>query len=364
MNKIRLLLVDDSSFIRQVLSRLLSADPDLEVVATAANGRLALSRLSDAQPDVVILDVEMPEMNGIETLAALRKSHPHLPVIMYSTLTRPGVRATIDALLLGANDYATKPEKRELVEHSIHESLIPKIKLHAAARRGDAAIGAGHQPAPLGHAQVSRPVPPVDRLTPRPRVEAIAIAASTGGPSALARLFCDLPENLPVPILIVQHMPPEFTNHLAYRLSSQGNCVVREAVANEFVSGSRGWIAPGDFHMTVKRIAGMVRAQLNQDPPVNACRPAADVLFESAAEVFGSGVLAVVLTGMGQDGREGCESIRRAGGGILVQDQASSVVWGMPGAVARSGLADQVLPIGGLAAEIVRRVRVGRGETG
>ena len=379
MNKIRLLIVDDAAFIRQVLSRLLSEDPELEVVATAINGRMALSKLADVQPDAVILDVEMPEMNGLETLAAIRKLDTRLPVIMFSSLTRPGVRATVDALLLGASDYAAKPERPDQVEHCIRQTLIPKIKLHAAVGRGGSGTaipqGGREQPSPparVGAAdRPGKPQPAGEKASSpagehahepvtRPPVDVIAIAASTGGPTALARLFADLPGDLPVPILVVQHMPPNFTSHLAYRLSSKGNVIIREASTGDLLTGARGWIAPGDYHLVVERSGDAARVRLNQDPPVNACRPSADVLLKSVAEVYGDRTLAIVLTGMGQDGCRGCEIVKSRGGQVLVQDEASSVVWGMPGAVARAGLADLILPIERIGAETFRRVRAGR----
>jgi two-component system chemotaxis response regulator CheB len=193
-------------------------------------------------------------------------------------------------------------------------------------------------------------------------VEVVVIAASTGGPNALAELLPAFPPHWSVPLVIVQHMPPVFTARLAERLSEKSRLRVREGVAGEPVAASQAWVAPGDYHLLVHRQDRTVRVALNQGPPVNSCRPAADVLFRSAAEVYGPGVLAVVLTGLGQDGRAGCECVRAAGGQVLVQDQASSVVWSMPGAVAQAGLADQVLPLERLGPEIVQRVQRGQVE--
>ena len=357
MSKIRLLVVDDAAFIRLALNKLLSADPELEVVATAANGRIALDKLQQCQPDAVILDIEMPEMNGLETLAALRSTHPKLPVVMFSTLTKSGARATVDALLLGANDYATKPGTQADVNHEIRDVLIPKIKLHALPSVATESV----RPAaatPTDSSARLQQVPPFVKATPTParHAEVVAIASSTGGPNALAQLLADLPEDLSAAILIAQHMPPIFTKQLAFRLSSRGNIIIREGELDRLVVPGEGWIAPGDFHMIVEQRRGGVRLRLNQDPPEHSCRPAADVLFASVAKVYGPAGLGVVLTGMGKDGHQGCRHIHDAGGQILVQDRASSVVWGMPGSVAEAGLADGVFPLDRLGAEITRRV--------
>ncbi|MDG2128731.1 MAG: chemotaxis response regulator protein-glutamate methylesterase [Fuerstiella sp.] len=373
MKQIRLLVVDDSSFIRRVLTRLLSEDPKLNVVATAANGQVALSKIEQIDPDVVLLDIEMPIMNGLETLRELRTNHARLPVIMFSTLTHPGVRETVDALLLGANDYATKPDGQNDVEHAIRRVLIPKIKMHAAkylastgrARSRPAVDSVAKIPtvavqSPPVEARSARPetdrCPPATRPHHAAKAEIIVIASSTGGPNALARLFSQLPEDLPVPILIVQHMPALFIQPLAFRLSSQGNVIVRGAENNGAPKAGEGLIAPGGKHMTIDRVRGKVCVTLNDDPPVNSCKPAADVLFESVAEVYGAASLAVVLTGMGEDGRNGCRAIKGAGGQVLVQDEDSSVVWGMPGSVTKAALADAVYPLDKMGPEIVQRI--------
>jgi len=345
--KIRVLAVDDAVVFRRLVSDTLAADPDLEVVGTAANGRIALARLAQVNPDIVILDIEMPEMDGLETLREIRKSYPKLPVIMFSALTEQGAVATLDALALGATDYFAKPAAGlEASLRVIREELIPEIK--ALCRRSPIALA---PPA-------AKRIP--DAVEPGP-LNVVAIGTSTGGPNALAELVAALPPGFPVPIVIVQHMPPMFTRLLAERLSAHGTVRVEEGRPAGLLQAGHAWIAPGDFHMSVARDGDQVRVLLNQDPPENSCRPAADVLFRSVAQTFGPGTLAVVLTGMGQDGLRGCESIRAAGGQIVVQDEPTSVVWGMPGFVARAGLADRVLPLGLIATEVVRRVRAGRG---
>lgn len=363
--KIRVLVVDDAAAFRRAVAEELGADPALEVAGTAANGKAALAKLAQVQPDVVLLDIEMPEMDGLEALREIRKRHPRLPVIMFSALTVRGAAATLEALSQGASEYFTKPATGSLEDslRVVREELIPEIKVLCADR-----LTGGSSP-------VLTPVPkqsgPQSILTLRPdrshpsrvgRVDVIAIAASTGGPNALAEVLPALPADLPVPVVIVQHMPPLFTQLLAERLATLCPLPVAEARPGASLTPGTMWLAPGDFHLTVERTASGPTLALNKDAPEHSCRPAADVLFRSVARVFGPHVLAVVLTGMGQDGHRGCEAIRGAGGQVVVQDEASSVVWGMPGFVARAGLADKVLPLSLVAQELTRRARVGRGE--
>jgi two-component system chemotaxis response regulator CheB len=369
MRKIRVLVVDDSVVVRRLISDVLVADPAIEVAGIAATGRIALTKIPQLNPDLVTLDVEMPDLDGLGTLREIRKAYPKLPVIMFSTLTERGAAATVDALTCGANDYVTKPANVGSVTAAMEQvthALIPKIK---------ALCGACLQGAPL--AAPSRAFTPVNgapRALVAPavvtfaspslveqRVEVLAIATSTGGPNALAALLPALPGNLPVPVVIVQHMPPMFTRLLAEHLTAKCAFGVSEAVSGEKLYANHAWIAPGDHHMIVAQNspAGVV-VRTHQGPPENSCRPAADVLFRSVADVFGARALAVVLTGMGQDGMRGSESIRSKGGRVLAQDEASSVVWGMAGAVARAGLADGVWPLDQLGALILRRLQVGR----
>jgi len=360
MKKIRVLVVDDAVVIRRLVTEILSNDPEIEVVGTAANGSIGLARIQQLSPDVVTLDVEMPDMNGLATLAEIRKTHPRLPVIMFSTLTARGAEATLEALAAGASDYVTKPANVGSVsaaQQSVRESLIPKIK--ALCPRATPPAPA---PAPLPRAGGTQ-APPVRVAASKgatARVDVLAIGVSTGGPNALAALLPRLPGDLEVPVLIVQHMPALFTKILSERLDHASELHVAEAQGGEALAPGHVWIAPGDHHMTVARRGLRVVAQLDQSPPQNSCRPAVDPMFTSAAHTYGAGTLAVVLTGMGQDGLRGAEDVRAAGGVVLAQDEASSVVWGMPGAVVRAGLANGVLPLDQLAEAIVRRVR-GRG---
>ncbi|MFQ4141072.1 chemotaxis response regulator protein-glutamate methylesterase [Chlorogloeopsis sp. ULAP02] len=347
MPRIRVLVVDDAVVVRSRVSKILSCDPELEVVGVAASGSIALAKIPHLNPDVVLLDVEMPEMNGLETLAALRKIYPHLAVIMFSTSTHTGAIATLEALSLGASDYATKPNNLGSVEATnqyIRENLIPKIKVLGARTTSFP------KPTTITH-QVFTPVP-----TRRKQVDIVAIGVSTGGPNALATILPELPADLPVPILIVQHMPVMFTKLLAERLSAKCQIPVDEAVSGVAIKPGHAWIAPGNFHMIVQRDGTKVRLATHQEPPENSCRPSVDVLLRSVAQVYGAGAIAVILTGMGQDGLHGCQYIREAGGQVLAQDEASSVVWGMPGFVVNTGLADQVVGLEQMAGEIIRRI--------
>jgi two-component system chemotaxis response regulator CheB len=357
MPKIRVLIVDDAVVVRRIVSDVLAADPDLEVVGTAANGRIALAKIPQVNPDVITLDVEMPEMDGLETLVEIRKLYPRLPVIMFSTLTERGAVTTLDALTLGASDYVTKPANVGSVaaaQQSLREQLVPKVKnLCGKPERCS--------PVPLKVSQsFARSLPPTSPVRAAKPVDIVAIGVSTGGPNALAQVVPEFPADFPVPIVIVQHMPPVFTRLLAERLDAQSPLKISEAAFGDELRPGHIYLAPGNYHMIVKREGNKIRMQTNQEPPENSCRPAVDVLFRSVADVYGAGSFGVVLTGMGQDGLRGCERIREVGGQNIAQDEASSVVWGMPGFVAKAGLADQVLPLKEIAAEIIRRVGKGR----
>ena len=357
MRKIRILVVDDSVVIRRMLTDALVVDPLLEVAGSAPNGRIALARIPQVNPDVVTLDIEMPEMDGLETLAAIRKTYPRLPVIMFSTLTERGASATLDALTLGANDYVAKPSNvgsaSKAIE-AIQQDLVPKIKACCPSLAAAEVFRPRTAPQP----SVRTPIP--SRLRPSGRVDIVAIGVSTGGPNALSVVLPQLPADFPVPVVIVQHMPPLFTKFLAERLKSKSRITVEEGSQKQFLCPSQAWIAPGDFHMIVERQGTAVRLATHQGPHENSCRPAVDVLFQSVAQVYGPNTLGVVMTGMGKDGLRGAERIKEIGGQVIVQDEASSVVWGMPGFVAGAGLADKVLPLDQLAGEIVRRVCEGR----
>jgi len=359
MPPIRILVVDDSIVIRKVLSEALAIDPGIEVAGSAADGNIALAKLPLLKPDVVTLDVEMPGKSGLETLAEIRKQYPKLPVIMFSTLTERGAAVTLDALSLGASDYVTKPSNTgsvELTRARIQGELIPKIK--ALCKKVPSADLTSETPS-----KVEQKIVAVPRTGGAARIELLAIGTSTGGPNALARLLPDLTADFPVPIVIVQHMPPVFTRLFAERMDKQTKIRIHEGVEGALLKPGDAWIAPGDFHMKVTGEGLKVKLALNQEVPENSCRPAVDVLFRSVAQVYGKHALAVVLTGMGSDGVRGAMDVRSAGGQVLVQDEASSVVWGMPGQVAAAGLADAILPLENLAVEIERRVKTSRQAT-
>ncbi len=354
MDKIRVLVVDDSIVVRRVVTEELEAQTDIEVAGTASTGRIAIERMAQLNPDLVILDIEMPDMDGLTALTHFRKSHPKTPVVMFSSLTELGAAATLEALACGASDFFAKPGGPGGLEASrrlLRDELIPSIRVLCARK---------HVTPPI---RVKAPLPPIVQRpsTNNARIDVLAIGASTGGPNALAEIFTLLPPGLPVPIVVVQHMPPMFTQMLAERLSKNSQVPTVEAKSGTALEPGKAWIAPGDHHLTLVREGTQVRTSVNQDPHENACRPAVDPLFRSVAGVYGRNCLAVVLTGMGQDGLLGCEAIRKSGGQILAQDEATSVVWGMPGAVARAGLADKVLPLPLMAGEIIRRIRGDRG---
>jgi len=347
--KKRVLLVDDAVVVRKTLSVAIAQDKDLEVAGTAVNGRVALVKFPALKPDIVLLDIEMPEMDGLETVRELRKIDARVPIIMFSTLTEHGASATLEALSLGATDYVTKPSNVDMTStiEAISRELIPKIR--ALCHLPDvpkSILPQSLQGVPAPGIFPSRP-----RLLTPPQV--VAIGVSTGGPDALARVLPSLPANFPLPVLIAQHMPPIFTSLLAARLTAKCALPVRECVSGEPLMPGCVLIAPGDFHMVVSRQDGIVLLKTHRGAKENFCRPSVDVLFHSIASVFGARALAVVLTGMGQDGLRGCQALRVAGARIFVQDEASSVVWGMPGFVARNGLADKILPLDQIGAEIV-----------
>jgi two-component system, chemotaxis family, protein-glutamate methylesterase/glutaminase len=364
--KVRVMVVDDSVVIRKILTDVLNEDPDIEVVGTASNGVIALRKLPLLNPDLVTLDLEMPEMGGLETLKKIRHMHPRLPVVIFSSLTQQGAAATLDALSLGASDYVTKPANVGSVLlgiQAIREELVPKVRALTGLDRR--APSSGDSPAPIG-SRFFVPHPVGARAAPRrplsgtDRVAAVVIGSSTGGPNALATIWGELAPSLNVPILLVQHMPLPFTTLLAERLDRLSAIHTVEAVDNTLLAPGMCALAPGGRHMVVERTHHGDHARLNDAPPENSCRPSVDPLFVSAARVYGAGVLAIVLTGMGSDGTIGARAVRAAGGQVIVQDEATSVIWGMPGAVVAAGLADAILPLGRIANEINRRVAVRR----
>ncbi len=363
IRRIRVLIVDDSVVVRRMLTEILSEDPAIEVVGVAANGAIAMAKIPQLCVDVVTLDVEMPDKSGLEVLAEIRKLHPGLDVVMFSALTEAAAKTTLDALALGATDYVAKPQgmaSREAATEYVRAQLLPKIRTIGKA----AVLAQGHLP------DVPATIPPsVRRYVPAVvppessgRIEILAVGASTGGPNALATFFSQIPETFPVPIVIVQHMPPVFTKLFAHRLSASCPLQFHEAQGGETLQPGHAYLAPGDYHMRLYRDGVGTRTALEQGPPENSCRPAVDVLFRSVVAHYGGSTLGVILTGMGQDGLRGCQEIRKAGGQVVVQDEATSVVWGMPGYVSRAGLAHCTLPLNDLAPEVCRRVEMSRNQ--
>ncbi|UQU65395.1 chemotaxis response regulator protein-glutamate methylesterase [Couchioplanes caeruleus] len=382
---IRVLVVDDSVVVRRLIVDSLSGAPGIEVVGTAANGLLAQAKIDQLKPDAITMDIEMPQMNGIEAVRELRKRHKRIPVIMFSTLSAAGASATLEALSAGATDYVTKPSNVGSIAESIaavREQLVPKI--HAlAGRRAPGPTRPGARPVPgrpgttppayrpgpggrptavPGRPGAQPPAAPARpaRRGPHGRVDILAIGSSTGGPDALTKVLQALPTDLPVPIVVTQHMPPVFTKMFAERLDRSTPLRVVEAGDGLELAPGTVYIAPGDKHLVLQRRGTATLTQLSGAPPENSCRPAVDVMFRSVASLFGAAAYAAVLTGMGYDGRGGAKVLRDAGAEILAQDEASSVVWGMPGAVVGAGLADEVLPLDRIAAALIQRVQVGR----
>ena len=351
MKTIKVLLVDDSLLARRLISNALNASGQVEVVGTAASGAAALAQLATGVPDAVILDYEMPGMNGAETLRKLREIYAMLPVIVFSGASEQSAKVTVDALAAGASDFVAKPT-------SSGPDLATIVELELAPRLS--ALCNRVFLRPIKELQ-DRKASARDSL-PGGEAQVIVIASSTGGPDALAKLLSLIPATIPVAIVIAQHMPPVFTRCLAERLDATSPLTVREAQGGELLTPGSVWIAPGDYHLEIEATAGGARTALNQGPPENSCRPAADALFRSAASVFGAGTLGVVLTGMGQDGRSGARAIVAAHGTVLAQDEKSAVVWSMPKAIVEAGLAEAVLSLESLADDLVRRTARKRSE--
>ena len=364
MPRIRVLVVDDAVVMRKMISEALGGDVQLEVVGTAANGKIALQKIPQVNPDILTLDIEMPEMDGLQTVRELRKTYPKLPVIMFSTLTMKGAESTFEALDAGATDYVTKPSNVGNIAEGLERlknELIPKIKAHcrhipppppvAGAPEASPSASASVVPNTAGTHFVAKISPAPSRTIP-PAV--LCIGCSTGGPNALAAVFKAITRPLPVPVVIVQHMPPLFTQMLAERLGKDSPLKFHEGQEGQLVEAGHVYIAPGGRHMEVRREGGVVRVHLHDGPPENSCRPAVDVLFRSVSTVYGGATLALIMTGMGQDGLHGCTVLRERGATILDQDEATSVVWGMPGYVAEAGLAHQILPLQDIAGALLR----------
>ena len=347
---------------RRLIKTSLQVDPRLRVVCEAKHGQEAVQMLPTANPDVIVMDVEMPVMDGIDAVREIRKRNSYVPIIMFSSLTTNGAQATLDAIEAGATDFSAKPANLGHVEKAlehVRKDLIPKMFHWVKIQLTESMASSGDRPPQANDGVSANATKPESQSLASQKqvttpISAIGIGVSTGGPKALAELIDSLPLDFPAPILIAQHMPPVFTGLLAERLAARKGHRVREATDGEVLKQSEILVAPGDFHLVVQRAGNYVRAGLNQSEPENSCRPSVDPLFRSMAECYGKHCVGVVLTGMGRDGEQGVRALRAQGASILVQDEQSSVVWGMPGNLVRSGLADQVLPLEQLAAEVVR----------
>ena len=340
------MVCDDSVVIRGAVSRMLDADPDIQVVARVANGQLALDQLKRVPLDVVVLDIEMPVMDGMTALPLLLRADPALKVIMASTLTTRGADIALRALRLGAADYVPKPSA-VTGDETFRRELVEKVKGLGRMRRRVA------QPASA---------PPGLRLRSPPLVapRLLALGSSTGGPQALFTLVQGLGKTLNVPVVLTQHMPPTFTPILAEHISKLGGLPCAEAKAGEMLSAGRIYLAPGDRHLLIDAARNGLQARLTTDPPENFCRPSVDPMLRSAAAACEGRVLVAMLTGMGQDGLVGTRRVIEAGGSAVAQDEATSVVWGMPGAVAQAGLCHAVLPLPRIAPKLLEMLRMPR----
>ena len=364
-----MMVVDDSVVIRGLISRWIGAEPDMMVAASLRTGLEAVQQLERINPDVAVLDIEMPELDGISALPRMLAKKRDLIVIMASTLTRRNAEISFKALSLGASDYIPKPETtREPAAADIfHHDLIQKIRAFGAKVRRAKSPAASPSLVPsLPHAEKPREAQPLPRpVTAQPAImrrafsshapRALLIGSSTGGPQALMTLVTELgPVIDRFPVLITQHMPPTFTTILAEHLARSSRRPAHEAIDGETIKPGQIYLAPGGRHMRVARHGAETSIALDDGPPVNFCKPAVDPLFTSAIEIWQGGTLAVILTGMGSDGMRGGKDIVAAGGSVIAQDEASSVVWGMPGAAANAGICAAILPLNQIAPKLVR----------
>jgi two-component system chemotaxis response regulator CheB len=362
----RVLVVDDTVVFRRAISDALSGLPGVELVGTAANGKLALARMSTLRPDLVTLDIEMPEMNGIEVLEAMGPAGLKAGVIVLSSVTTRGGEMTVRALELGAFDFITKPDRGTPAENLVYlrQSLQPMIRAFERRRDIRAMLGRGAGMPPHADVPPVRPTPtaPSPQIVRRPASGAplVLIGVSTGGPAALAALLPALPADLNAPVLIVQHMPPMFTKALAASLARKTALNVKEAQDGEIAAANCIYLAPGGAQMkVVAGPRGETVLRITDDPPENGCKPAVDYLFRSAALQFPGRAVAAILTGMGNDGTAGLRLLKRGGCRSIAQDEATCVVFGMPKEAIATGLIDTVAPLDRIAAAIVRSVREG-----
>lgn len=342
MNPFRVLVVDDSAFFRRRIVEMLKTDPNLDVVDSAANGREAVDKARSLKPDVITMDIEMPEMDGISAVRRIMAANP-TPVLMFSSLTHEGAKATLDALEAGAMDFLPKSfddisKNRDEVARVLCRRVTSIARRARSMARPAATAARPTAGATAAAADTGGPVNLRD-------FGIVAIGASTGGPVALQKVLQALPGNFPLPLVLIQHMPATFTPAFAERLNQQCAISVKEAEDGEELKPGLALLAPGGKQMTVETVAGRTKVRISESEPAQHYRPCVDVTFGSVANTFGGKVLAVVLTGMGADGREGARLLKQKGAKVWAQDEATSVIWGMPGAVSEAGLADRVLPL-------------------
>ncbi len=364
---VKVLVVDDSILYRRVLSEALRSLPDVEVVGSVANGSQVVPKVRDLRPDLVTLDIEMPGLDGIQVMDALRQAGLDVKVLVISGLTLSGGKLTLQALQNGAFDFITKPAESSLEANfrCIREELAPRMRAVAHRLEVQNILRAGVAPAKRVEAGAIAPRAATEMVKPatlqastRRKPELVVIGVSTGGPNALAEIFATLPGDMGIPILIVQHMPPIFTQLLAANLSAHSAVPVREGKHNEEILPNTAYIAPGGRHMRLIPSANGTRLlQLSDDPPENCCRPSVDYLFRSVANHFPAKALGVILTGMGEDGAAGLRLLKQGGSTVLAQDEASCVVYGMPKAAIEAGVVDMVLPLSAMAERIANLVR-------
>lgn len=349
---VKVLIVDDSALIRKMLSEMLSSDSDIEVVGTAPDPYVARDKIKALNPDVVTLDIEMPRMDGLTFLANLMRLRP-TPVVMISTLTQKGARTSLEALHLGAVDYVSKPQADLLGSlESYRDEIIEKVKVAAAANL--AALVRSKCGVPRDQRDAAAEAPPLIR--PGSHIgRVIAIGASTGGTEAIAEVLASMPAGAP-PVLVAQHIPEMFSRSFSERVDRISPLTVREASNGEPALAGHAYVAPGNYHLMLARAGTGYTCVLNQQPQVNRHRPSVDVLFESVARVAGAKGIGIMLTGMGRDGAQGLKAMREAGARTLAQDQATSVVWGMPGAAVDLGAVEKIVALNRVSAEIVRHV--------
>ena len=339
--RIRVMVVDDSAVVRGFLVRILESDPGIEVAATCSNGQTAVLQLPRIRPDIVVLDIEMPVMDGLAALPRLLACDPSVRVIMASTLTQKNAEISLEALALGAVDYIPKPSSSQLNGNSdFRRQLVEKV------------LALGRiEPTSRSRPEHKRPSEPAPTFASVRHPAILAIGSSTGGPQALLTVLKQI-AHLKAPIVIAQHMPATFTAILAQQLSKSCGRPCKEAQHGETISAGHTYVAPGDYHFSLNRDAGVLKAILTQAPPENFCRPSVNPLFRSVARLFGADAIALMLTGMGSDGLDGTRDIAAAGGTVVAQDEQSSIVWGMPGAIVHAGLCSAVLPLGGIASHL------------